>query len=60
VLIFLIISFWKTDTHLKKPTNEIICSGKQLRNEVLSEFPNKARTILEKMEIGSLLRSGHQ
>ena len=29
-------------------------------NEILSEFPKKARTILEKMEIDSLLKSGRQ
>ena len=29
-------------------------------NEILSEFPKKARTILEKMEIDPLLKSGHQ
>jgi len=29
-------------------------------NEILSEFSKKARTILEKMEIDPLLKSGHQ
>ena len=29
-------------------------------NEILSEFPKKARTILEKMEIDPLLKSRHQ
>lgn len=29
-------------------------------NEILSEFSKKTRTILEKMEIDPLLKSGHQ
>ena len=29
-------------------------------NEILSEFSKKTRTILEKMEIDSLLKSRHQ